>query len=149
MFAEAMCETSYHQYRVRMEALLHIPLEASAEHIHEQIENGFPASAVKMLVELGAISPITRDCIVPLRTLKRRLANHQQLTPIESHRLFQVVHIIALAEALFGNPSKARRWLSKPKECLSGKQPVDLLFTTPGARHVEQMLVRIAEGFAF
>lgn len=38
---------------------------------------------------------------------------------------------------------------SKPKECLSGKRPIDLLFTTAGARHVERMLVRITEGFAF
>jgi putative toxin-antitoxin system antitoxin component (TIGR02293 family) len=141
--------STYHSYRVRLDSALHIPLTASGQEIHELVETGFPASTVKALVNLGAIDPITRDRILPFRTLKRRLANDQLLTLTESNRLFRVVHIIAIAEALFGDPAKAKRWLAKPKRLLLGKSPADMLFTTPGTHQIEQMLVRIGNGFSF
>lgn len=149
MLAEAMPASFYHSYRVRLESALHIPLAASVQEIHERIEAGFPASTVKALINLGAIDPITRDRILPFRTLKRRLVNDQLLTLNESNRLFRVIHIIAMAEALFGDPAKAKRWLAKPKRHLLGKTPADMLSTTPGTRQIEQMLVRIGNGFSF
>lgn len=149
MIVEAVPTLFYHNYRVRMASLLHIPLAASDHDIHERIELGFPASVMKGLVDLGAIDLITRNRILPYRTFKRRLADDQRLTRNESNRLFQVVHVTAMAEALFGDSEKAKRWLTKPKRFLSGKSPGDLVFTTPGAHQVEQMLVRIGEGFSF
>jgi putative toxin-antitoxin system antitoxin component (TIGR02293 family) len=149
MFAETMPASIYHSYRVRMDCVLNIPLTASGQDIHQRIEKGFPAPAVKMLFDTGTIDRITRDRIVPFRTFKRRLANDQLLTLTESNRLFRVVHIIAMAEALFGDPTKAKRWLKKPKQCLSGKSPASMFFTTAGAHQVGQMLVRIGDGFSF
>lgn len=149
MIVEAMPALFYHNYRVRMASLLLIPLVASDHDIHERIELGFPASVMERLVDLGAIDLITRNRIVPFRTFKRRLADDQRLTRNESNRLFQVVHVTAMAEALFGDSAKAKRRLTKPKRFLSGKSPRDLVFTTPGAHQVEQMLVRIGEGFSF
>ncbi|MFL1390911.1 antitoxin Xre/MbcA/ParS toxin-binding domain-containing protein, partial [Pseudomonas tritici] len=139
----------YGAYRVRLEALLHIPTDASDQYIHELIEAGFSASSVKALCDLGAITPLERDQTIPLEGLKTRLARDQRLTVEESDRLFRIAHIIAMAQTLFGNDEKAKRWLSKSKHRFSGKSPVGVLSTTQGARIIEEMLIRMAEGFVF
>jgi len=72
-----------------------------------------------------------------------------RLTFDESDRLFRATHITAMANALFGNDEKAKRWLSKPKERFSGKSPVAMLSTIQGTRQVEEMLIQLAEGFTF
>nr|WP_306108897.1 MbcA/ParS/Xre antitoxin family protein [Pseudomonas sp. ANT_J12] len=36
-----------------------------------------------------------------------------------------------MAEVLFGDETKARRWLSKSKERLAGRKPYEMLSTTP------------------
>lgn len=149
MAFEAMHEDAYRAYRVRMELLLQIPTNASDQNIHELIEAGFLADRVRVLCELGTISPLQRDKIVPYKTLKSRLTLDQRLTLNESDRLFRVVHITAMTEVLFGNEVKARRWLAKPKERLSGKSPIEMLSTSHGTRVVEKMLIQVGEGYAF
>jgi putative toxin-antitoxin system antitoxin component (TIGR02293 family) len=149
MFSETLRENSYGAYRVRLEAFLHIPTDASDQEIHELIEAGFSAGSVKALCELGAITPLERDQIIPLERLRTRLARGQRLTVEESDRLFRIAHIIAMAQVLFGDHEKARRWLSKSKHRFSGKNPVGMLSTTQGTRIIEEMLIRMAEGFVF
>jgi putative toxin-antitoxin system antitoxin component (TIGR02293 family) len=149
MFAEAMPERVYHTYRARMETFLQIPIDASDQDFHEQIHRGFPASAVQALLNLGAIDTSTRNQIVPLTTLRRRLAQGERLTMVESDRLFRVIHITAMAQALFEDTEKAKRWLTKPKVSLSGISPIAMHSTTLGTCQVEEMLVRLGEGFAF
>lgn len=68
---------------------------------------------------------------------------------VESDRLFRLIYITAMAQALFEDTEKAKRWLTKPKVSLSGSSPIAMLSTTQGTRRVEEMLVRIGEGFAF
>jgi putative toxin-antitoxin system antitoxin component (TIGR02293 family) len=135
-------------YRVRLELFLHIPKDASDQEIHELIEAGFSSGRLKALCELGAVSPSERDKIISLKTLKSRLARDQRLTVNESDLLFRFVHITAMAEALFDDDVKARRWLSKPKDRLSGKSPIEMLSTLHGTRRVEEMLIRVAEAYA-
>lgn len=149
MFPEGLTESAYHTYRAWMETFLQIPSGASDKDIHEQIHRGFPAAAVLTLLGSGAIDPSTRDRIIPLRTLKRRLTQRQWLTHDESHRLFRVSHIVSLAPALFDDSEKATRWLAKPKGSLSGRSPLAMLATPLGMRTVEEMLVGINEGYAF
>ncbi|WP_225774121.1 antitoxin Xre/MbcA/ParS toxin-binding domain-containing protein [Pseudomonas sp. Marseille-Q5115] len=149
MHAEILREPAYFAYRTRLEALLEIPASASDQRIHELIEMGFPASRVKTLADEGTISPLERDHIIPLKTLKSRLTKGQPLTVDESDRLFRSAHIAAMAQALFGDDAKARRWLTKPKERFGGKTPVAMLSTIQGTRQVEEALVQLAEGFAF
>ncbi|WP_448090246.1 antitoxin Xre/MbcA/ParS toxin-binding domain-containing protein [Pseudomonas azerbaijanoccidentalis] len=36
-------------------------------------------------------------------------------------RRFRLAHVIAIAEALFGDEEKTRRWLTKPKSRFSGR----------------------------
>jgi putative toxin-antitoxin system antitoxin component (TIGR02293 family) len=128
---------------------LQIPTDASDQLIHELIELGFPAERVKAMADDGLISPLERDHIIPLKTLKSRLSRGQPLTVDESDRLFRSAHIAALAHALFGDEAKARRWLTKPKDRFAGKTPVSMLSTIQGTRQVEEALVQLAEGFAF
>ena len=149
MIAGAMHEDAYRDYRVRMEQLLHIPTNASDQDIHERIEAGFLADSVMALCDLGAISSSECNQIIPLKTLKIRLAAGQRLTVQESDRVFRFVHITAMALTLFGSDEKAKRWLSKPKDRFSGKAPFAMFSTSPGTSLVEEMLIQAAEGLAF
>jgi putative toxin-antitoxin system antitoxin component (TIGR02293 family) len=54
--------------------------------------------------------------------------------------------LIAEADRVFGDPDKARRWLSKPKWFLHKKTPFDVLETTSGYETIEGMLIRIEHG---
>lgn len=149
MYAEILREPAYEAYRARLESLLNIPALASDQEIHDLIEAGFPAARVKALCDQGTMSPVERDQIIPLKTLKSRLVRGQALTVDESDRLFRSAHIIAMADALFGDEAKARRWLNKPKERFDGKPPIAMLSTIQGTRQVEEMLIQMAEGFSF
>lgn len=149
MFAEVMRESVYRAYRARLGVFLPIPIDASDQDIHELIEAGFLAANVKLLCDLGTLSGAERDQIIPLKTLKKRLANGQRLTVNQSDRLFRVVHITAMAEVLFESDEKARRWLSKPKTRFSGKSPIAMLSTSQGTLQVEEVLIQLAEGLVF
>lgn len=149
MLAEVMRESAYGAYRVRLQSLLQIPTDASELDIHEIIQFGFDAGQLMILCEQGDVTPLERDQIIPLKTLKTRVAKDQKLTVDESDRLFRAAHITAMADALFGNDEKAKRWLSKPKDRFSGRTPMAMLSTIQGTRQVEEMLIQLAEGFTF
>lgn len=135
--------------RARLAAWLLIPLNASDQGVHALIEAGFTSESVSGLFELGVISATVRDPIIPYKTLKNRLAHGRRLSAIESDRLFRVVRIIAMTEALFGNQQKATRWLSTSKSCFSGKSPFAMLCTFQGCHLVEERLFQTVEGFTF
>lgn len=149
MFAEVFREDDYRAYRLRLEKFMDIPISASDQDIHDLIESGFPASSVNKLCNDGNISPVARDLIIPLKTLRTRLMRHQRLTVDESDRLFRVAHITAMAGVLFGDDEKAENWLTKPKSRFSGKSPIAMLSTMQGTRRVEEMLIQVAEGLVF
>ncbi len=149
MFAEIMRDAGYAAYRSRLNALLGIPENATETQIHDSIVHGFPATRLVELCEKGEVTPLERDQIIPLRTLKTRLSKEQPLTVDESDRLFRAAHITAMAQTIFGDQVKARRWLSKPKARFNGQNPMALLTTLQGTRQVEEMLLQIAEGYAF
>lgn len=149
MFAEVMRDAGYAAYRSRLNVLLGIPENATDTQIHQQIMAGFPASRLVEMCERGDVSPIERDQIIPLRTLKTRLSKEQPLTVDESDRLFRAAHITAMAEIIFGTHQKAKRWLDKPKERFNGETPMAMLLTLQGTRQVEEMLLQITEGYAF
>ena len=149
MLAEVMRESGYAAYRSRLHSLLGIPEDASNNEIHKSIVAGFPAERLVQLCEQGEVSPIERDQIIPLRTLKTRLSKSQPLTVDESDRLYRAAHITAMADSIFGDKDKAKRWLTKPKQGFGGLSPMAMLSTIQGTRQVEEMLIQIAEGYAF
>ena len=149
MFAGVLRHDVYHAYRMRLDALLHISVNASDLDIHDMIVAGFSASLIQSLCDVGTISPEERDRIIPLKMLKTKLVSNQLLTVDESDRLFRFAHITAMADVIFGDAEKAKQWLSKPKSRFSGKSPTAMLTTTHGTHRVEQMLIEVNEGMSF
>ena len=149
VFAGVLLDEAYHAYRIRLEASLNIPSNASDQDIHDIIVAGFSASLIQSLCDVGTISPEERDRIIPLKMLKTKLVSNQLLTVDESDRLFRFAHITAMADVIFGDAEKAKQWLSKPKSRFSGKSPTAMLTTTHGTHRVEQMLIEVNEGMSF
>lgn len=149
VFAGVLLDEAYHAYRIRLEASLKIPSNASDQDIHDIIVAGFSASLIQSLCDVGTISPEERDRIIPLKMLKTKLVSNQLLTVDESDRLFRFAHITAMADVIFGDAEKAKQWLSKPKSRFSGKSPTAMLTTTHGTHRVEQMLIEVNEGMSF
>jgi hypothetical protein len=88
VFAGVLRDDAYHAYRIRLEASLNIPSNASDQDIHDMIVAGLSASMIMSLCDVGTISPEERDRIIPLKTLKTKLVSNQLLTVDESDRLF-------------------------------------------------------------
>lgn len=93
MFAGVLSQDVYHAYRMRLETLLHISVNASDLDIHDMIVAGFSVSLIKMLCDDGTLSDEERDRIIQPKTLKTKLSANQLLTLHESDRLFRFAHI--------------------------------------------------------
>ncbi len=72
----------------------------------------------------------------------------QRLSPAESEKAPRIARIAALAEETFGDREKAAAWLRRETKPLDGRKPLDLLDTEIGGQAVEDLLHRIAHGFA-
>jgi putative toxin-antitoxin system antitoxin component (TIGR02293 family) len=111
------------------------------------VRDGLPVRAVDhvlraAVLELDEVSRL----VIPSRTLHRRKAERQPLTPGESERLARVVRVAARAREVLGAAEKAHRWLRKGNRALDGRRPLDLLGNDVGARMVEAVLGRIEHG---
>jgi putative toxin-antitoxin system antitoxin component (TIGR02293 family) len=84
--------------------------------------------------------------VVPKRTLARRVASKEPLTVEETDKALRLERIAILADRVFGNPTKAHRWLRQPKNLLNGGTPLAFLASEAGARTVEEMLHQIEHG---
>ncbi|TDV47458.1 putative toxin-antitoxin system antitoxin component (TIGR02293 family) [Pseudomonas helmanticensis] len=146
---DVLCPQADDSYRNRMKVLLNIPVDATAQQIHEIIDAGVEATTLTAMSDLGLISPGTLNAILPTPTLKTKLATGERLTASQSDHLYRLAHTIALAESFFGDTDKAMRWLSKPKSRFSGKSPIEMLSTTVGSRQVEELLAQASEGMSF
>lgn len=82
---------------------------------------------------------------IPGRTVARR-KREKRFEADESDRLLRLGRVAALAEETLGSRQKAARWLRAPNRALGGEQPLRLLDTDPGARRIEDMLLRISHG---
>ena len=149
VFAGVLRDDAYHAYRIRLEASLNIPSNASDQDIHDMIVAGFSASLIKVLCDDGTLSDEERDRIIQPKTLKTKLSANQLLTLPVSDRLFRFVHITAMAEVIFGDKVKAKQWLSKPKARFLGESPSSMVASTFGTHLVEEMLIQVSEGMSF
>lgn len=57
--------------------------------------------------------------------------------------------VIQLAERVFGDASKARDWLNRPRLQLGGRTPMEMLANADGARRVEELLAQIDDDRRF
>lgn len=112
-----------------------------------EIERGLPLSTLE---EFSAYSGIAvkdlLEVVIPARTLKHRRQRQEPLNLDESDRLARVTRLYDLGVRVFGNPDKARRWLTKPKIRFEERSPLAMMHTDFGGRQVEEMLIQIDEG---
>jgi putative toxin-antitoxin system antitoxin component (TIGR02293 family) len=80
-----------------------------------------------------------------VRTLQRRRKQGKGLTPVESDRLWRLLHIWTRSRSAFASEDAARTWLKTPHGLLDGETPLQRLDTEPGLREVEDLLTTIDE----
>ena len=113
-----------------------------------EIERGVPISMLEgFSAYYGIALKDLLEVVIPARTLKHRRQRQEPLSLNESDRLARVARVYTLAVSVFGNPEKARRWLSKPKIQFNEQTPLTMLRTDSGGRQVEEMLIQIDEGY--
>jgi putative toxin-antitoxin system antitoxin component (TIGR02293 family) len=114
----------------------------------ERLEKGLTISAVQHLRARAALSDAeTFQLIAPRRTLSRREASGQTLTPEEADKTVRVARVTARARQVFaGQPDYAADWLREPKSALGDRTPLQALATESGALAVEELLVGIEHG---
>lgn len=149
MFAETSRKEIYVSYRIWLMFFLEIPAEASAADVSDLVETGFTAVAATVFFDRASIRPSDFNWILSHKTLEMALARGQRLTPDQSDFLLRLANIVALANAVFDDPEKSKRWLTNPKDRFSGESPLEILSFSQGSQRVEEMLIQIAEGFAF
>ncbi|KJZ35755.1 antitoxin Xre/MbcA/ParS toxin-binding domain-containing protein [Pseudomonas fluorescens] len=149
MSVEAMRAKAHHSYRARLEVIIRIPTAVSDHDIHEMIKVGFPTYSLESLLEYCRASLLDCSSFISPVIPDVNISRGERLSENDSAHLFRVAHVVALAEVIFGNDSKARRWLAEPKEVFSGATPIAMLSTIQGAQKVEEMLIQAVEGFTF
>lgn len=142
----AMRPEAYASYRTHLSALLDIPTSYDATTAWSSVMQGLPVEKLLSLAEQGLYKEASAES---LEAYSLRAVASELLDVPESFRLFAVAHVYALAEAIFGNPEKARRWLSKPKDRFDGKTPLEVAPSRDGCCLVQEMLIQLAEGYAF
>jgi putative toxin-antitoxin system antitoxin component (TIGR02293 family) len=86
------------------------------------------------------------ELVIPKRTLVRRRANHEALSPEETDKALRLARISTETDRVFGNPKTASRWLRKPLASYAGQTPLDLLKSETGALAVDEVLGQIDHG---
>ena len=109
------------------------------------IREGLPSGALAFLVKQFAVGEIYRLVGSP-RTLQRKRAAGDRLSPDESDRLARLARLVARAEEALGTTEKAHHWLKRENRALGGAQPLSLLDSDAGALAVERILGRIEHG---
>ncbi len=84
--------------------------------------------------------------VIPKRTLARRTARNEELTPEETDKALRLARIATEADRVFANSKKADSWLRTPLARLSGHSPLELLKSEAGAQIVEEILGQIDHG---
>jgi len=114
--------------------------------VHEDIVRGIAAKRVKALIDRGVLGEKQVYRVIPERTFKRRLANHESLKISEGNAIARLVRITEEANRIFGDTDFARKWLNLPNPVLKGRIPIELAETDAGAHEVEGALLNFAYG---
>jgi hypothetical protein len=149
MSTETMRAEAYDLYRARLEVITGIPKTDSDHDIREVIKVG--SQTYSLVPFLKYCTDSLPDCldIISSGIPNEESSPHQPFSVGDSALWFRVAHIVALAESIFGNGTKARRWLMAPKKVFSGAAPMAMVSTIEGVQKVEQMLIQAMEGITF
>ena len=113
------------------------------------IEKGVPRKAAERVrARLGISEPeFARSLGVSAKTLQRQAkAKVSRLSPSQSDRLYRLARIVAMADEVFEDAERTRRWLHEAQRGLANRVPLALLQSEAGAREVEDLLGRIEHG---
>jgi putative toxin-antitoxin system antitoxin component (TIGR02293 family) len=122
---------------------------ASAADLARVVSHRIPLKALAHVLRSGSFSDAEiQHFVIPARTRRHRQEKNERLTVEESDRLVRLARIQALAEDMFGDSTRANRWLREPLGELSGKPPLELAQTEAGGRVIEQILAKIDWGAA-
>lgn len=110
------------------------------------IENGLPTSAIfKLQAALGLTTKAMAATIhISQKTIERKRT--EKLNDFQSERVLRTARIYDLAIEVFEEEPVALEWLKTPNPALEEKTPLEFLGTEPGAREVENLLMRIEYG---
>jgi putative toxin-antitoxin system antitoxin component (TIGR02293 family) len=118
----------------------------AAARIHRNgLDFSVPIDRIDHLRSLGFSSEELHRIVAPRRTLARRVQEGGRLSADESDRVLRLERISQMADRVFANHEKAKRWLRKESRVLEAR-PIDLLSSETGARLVEEELHRIDYG---
>lgn len=120
---------------------------SSDRDLRDVIREGFPPAVVEELMRTSGLTLKELAAALDLspRSLQRRRRSGR-LARYESDRLYRLARIVALANEYLGDHERAMRWLKRPNRTLGGIAPIAAIDTELGARHVENILGRIAYG---
>lgn len=106
------------------------------------------AEATECLRRVAATSSLPlgkmRAELIPDSSWKRA---GQRLGPQASQTAARLMHILSVAERVWGNEKDATEWLNGPHPELRGATPLSLLKTESGGRAVEALLGALEFGF--
>ena len=132
----------------RVEKILGVARLRSDQDLVKLVEDGLATNAIDDVRRAGVTDEEIYSLIVPRRTLTHRRSRREPLSRDESDRAVRLARLAALAEQVFGEPTRAWHWLRMPKRQFAGRSPVQFMATEAGARLVEELLHRIDEGMA-
>lgn len=121
-----------------------VPQEVTSEaEMLEILNEGLPVAILAQMKQRGMLDESELRAFIPMRTLARRKV---KLNAEESDLIARIARVDDFAIDVFGDTSRARKWLRTPNRALNGHVPFELLKTDYGARMVESILGRIAHG---
>jgi putative toxin-antitoxin system antitoxin component (TIGR02293 family) len=110
------------------------------------VERGLPRSALMRAVARTGVTGKARLAllhrVVPSATFKRRT----RLKLHESEKTERLARVIALAELLWDDASRAQQFLSTAHPELGNRTPIDRAGSELGARQVEEVVMRAIYG---
>ena len=121
--------------------------QASGENAISLVRSGLPLSSIarvrkKLKVNESALLSLMG---MSKETYQQRQAARENLSLIESDRLYRLARIEAHATEVFEDEEIAADWLKQPNRAL-GEKPIDLLDTDAGTDRVDRLLTRIEYG---
>ena len=112
------------------------------------IEAGIPAAAAEALKDVVGLDDPSLAVVLgtSIRTLARARAIQGRLDSVVSDRLYRLARLVAIARVVLEHDDKAVHWLTHAQPGLGDRRPIDLARSEPGAREVENLLLRIEHG---
>ena len=112
---------------------------------HELILKGFSWNTVKHFMAALRISDdfLSQFLGIDHSDFPNHKSSQNRLDQFASDRLYRLAVVVATAAYVHEDPGSGLSWLKKPQVGLNGNVPLDLVFTEPGIRLVENLLGRI------